>query len=385
MSFGGGKITVNIKGLNLTRLINNITQKFGAAENIEYLSRSELNLTLKKNISEKVIAYLKDLCYNIEVINETGFKRLLKISLSRIGLLAGFAACLVLIALYNSILWRVDITCSDVEVLKQAEQLIDTAKVRQGVWISGIDTKTLAQELETKLDKVAAAIIKVDGVVLSVDIKIAAVSLPAISEGDGFDIIALYDCRIDEISVLTGTAVVKPGDIVKAGTVLVAGYKIDETGEKPINVPQKAHATVYGTVWFTSQKVYNPVIIEEVRTGKSTTNTEIRFLYFSRRTNKKIPYTKFQTETTEYNAGRRGLIPIYVKKTVTYEIEVFERTVSFEDVREDIEKQLIDAANLKVPKNCKQYNTYTKISNLENLTVIDAVVETRALVSIRGA
>lgn len=54
---------------------------------------------------------------------------------------------------------------------------------------------------------------------------------PVEEDASGYaNIVAAYDCIIEEITVISGTAVVKPGDVVKKGDLLISGVLPIESG-----------------------------------------------------------------------------------------------------------------------------------------------------------
>ena len=92
-----------------------------------------------------------------------------------------------------------------------------------------------------------------------------AAPVPEILSPDGRDITAAVDAVITRVQVDTGTPLVKPGDSVTSGTVLIAAARPDREG-KP--VPGKAQGRVWGRFVF-SQQWHQPMTYEvKVPTGK---------------------------------------------------------------------------------------------------------------------
>lgn len=330
---------IKCTGLNLVKFVNECVnhnielQGLKRLKNDEvefYLTDSDLNKFNSLNLSN----------YNIEIEKFGGIRKILSFLLLRIGLIIGLVASIVLLILCNNRLLHIEIigltSLSEEEVEKSINDYGINKFSSLNVNISELEnylTETFNLSLVSIITK---------GNTMIVSIK---EELPELSE-DYTAIIANYDMVINSITVYSGTAKVKSGDIVYKGDILVEPYYLD--GENKIEI--KPCAEIIGDTFFNASYSFYREEDVLIRTGKKKIiestymlgNTKI-FSSFSENN-----FLEYEEEESEKNISNYFL-PIKVKNKVIYELASTTITRNFDDEKENIISQLKTEAYNKVP------------------------------------
>ncbi len=148
------------------------------------------------------------------------------------ALIAGAAISFILAVLLSCVVW--DVRVSGNELLSETEIIESLSDCGLGIgdfWI-GKNRSKIETEVLSVNEKIAWININRRGTVAYIRvIERAAEQDSQEPEKNGYsNILATVDCVIQEITVKRGTAVVKPGDVVQKGDLLIAGILPGEAG-----------------------------------------------------------------------------------------------------------------------------------------------------------
>ena len=111
-------------------------------------------------------------------------------------------------------------------------------KIKPGISKNKIQDTIIEKELESIDDRILWVRVRIEGVSLKVKV-IEKVNPPDLEENTINDCISKMDGEVKKIYVKSGTAVVKPGDMVKEGDVLIKaqdgkeGLEYEEMPSRP--------------------------------------------------------------------------------------------------------------------------------------------------------
>lgn len=150
--------------------------------------------------------------------------------LKRPGVLVGAVIFAVLIALLSGLVWRVDISGGkDLDDAWLREQL-SAVGVREGAWRRAIDNDRVRIRMMRQTDKIAWMSVVIDGTIARVQIVAAEPKAEPAEEGLSH-IRAARDGMISRIETLCGQDMVRVGDTVRAGELLVSGIVEERDGD----------------------------------------------------------------------------------------------------------------------------------------------------------
>ncbi|MFO7152220.1 MAG: sporulation protein YqfD [Bacillota bacterium] len=259
-----GYVIIKIVGLYTERLINQ------AAFQGLYLwdvRRIEENALLAK-VSVKGFLKLRPLARKtrcrIYILQKKGLYFALNRLKRRKVLLAGVVFFVAAVYLLSSVVWRVEVNVQN-EVLKNSVlKDLEQWGLKPGVFKYNLDKKYFLDKILHNYKNVSWAEIEIRGSRVIVEL-VERDMPPEVEEGTPCHVVADKDGIIYEVLPLRGEALVKPGDTVSKGDVLISG-RVSLTGgdgeEKELLV--RAKGIVKARVWY-RESVEVP-LVETVKT-----------------------------------------------------------------------------------------------------------------------
>ena len=215
----------------------------------------------------------------------------------------------------------------------------------------------IINKLRLERDDIAWIGIEIKGTNAIIKI-VESIPKPNIIDDEEFcNIVATKDAIIKKISAQNGTPVVKEGEIVKKGTVLIAGWLEGKyTGTRYVH----ATGSVQGKVWYTQkERIYFKQQKKE-QTGNVENKYSLNINNFKINFNKGV--SKFKNyDTIETNKKVKLFsnfyLPIELIKITNTEVNITDITYTLEE-----------AKNIGIEKAKQELNN--KIENLDNILSI---------------
>nr|MDD6336652.1 sporulation protein YqfD [bacterium] len=329
-----GRVRVTLQGLGMQRVLAVLHEMGIEIEDMVRLNYMTLAITIRPRDIPKLEDALGEMAITIEKGQATGWLGLLKRLGRRYALWVPLAVGALLVGLYATRIWRVEITgCYQIPQVA-IEDMIKSYGFRLGMEKGGIDVREWQRRLMMEFPILQWVGLHTDGVKLVVQVKENDPPIGMARKQEG-DIVAVMDGIVEEITVLRGVAMVKPGDRVVAGQVLIRGVITwPENGEKPV----AAEGSVKGRI-FREAVVSAPIVAErEVETGQRAVRRVLKIGSLAFPIDGQNPFDRY-TETTHFKplGGAYSVFPIGVETT-----EYRQTATTTEQVdRESMEKQLV--------------------------------------------
>ncbi len=148
----------------------------------------------------------------------------------------GAVVFLVTLYLLSSFVWFIDVTGTDKLSPQQIKGIASQAGLRPGMAKWNLDVKAVEKEIRDQLPSVAWAGITVEGTRVTIEIAERKLVTEDVNKGPAH-IIAGKAGLIKEVLVLKGQAMVKEGDTVLPGQVLISGETQEEIKPEPSTQP----------------------------------------------------------------------------------------------------------------------------------------------------
>lgn len=199
-------------------------------------------------------------------------------------LLLGVVFFIATIYLLSSIVWKVEVNTQSEELKDTILKDLEQWGLKPGIFKHNLDKQYFLDKILLNYKNVSWAEIEIRGSRVIVEV-VERKMPPDLEEDDPCHIVAAKDGIIEEVLPLKGEAVVKPGDTVSKGDVLISGSVSlagGDSGEKKLLV--RAKGIVKARVWY-MESVEVP-LVETVKryTGRVKKAYKIRFgnkeLYF---------------------------------------------------------------------------------------------------------
>ncbi|MCL2751413.1 MAG: sporulation protein YqfD [Firmicutes bacterium] len=308
-----------------------------------------------------------------------GFFRALRV---RPVLAAGLALSIALIFLNNSFIWRIEIP--DTENIPASEIAAVVRRqcgLRAGTPIRKIDKNEISRRVFDSVGTAAFVDVSVVGTTLLVSVREA---VPTPEKDDALespDIVAVADAVILAVTAVSGTPLVGPGDIVRRGQTLVAGYRTDTAGDNEMQTPVRAVAKVYAKVVYYNHKMCFPYAVTYRRTGVKTQTRSLIVRgkkFFGKEP--AVPFAFYETEYHETYAAPGNFLPLRVGIKTVYELKP---DLAKSDVS-TARRLGMETLRFRVPEDAIVLKEYDIVSDYMDAVRITSVIETERNIATRA-
>lgn len=351
-----------INGLNQERVLNQLSKKIKLF-NIDRKSKTETSFKCSYFDTKKAEKILKD--NNVEYLVESeGVCHKLHKLLTCYGVISALVVCSTFY--FFQYQYVLDFQISGNENLTNSE-VVEFLKQNTSSKKSDIDLKQLETDLAENFEEISFASCIIKGQTLVVNIKEKL--MPEQIYGDFKPIIAQKDGKIKEINLISGTSLVKVGDIVQAGDVLVEPYVIDTSGEtKQVEAKAEIVAEVYNTASVDHYEKY----VEIKRTGNTIVQNEIRLFGLNIYQFKEdLNFEMYEVEYEDVELIKNLFLPFKIRKATYYELSESIVESKFEDVKDEF----IEKAKQKALENCEVCDIiieeYYTLRHLAGVTIVN--------------
>ncbi len=219
-----------------------------------------------------------------------GLKPLMKRLLSRPFLLAATALSLALVAVFGNFIYGYSVKGNEQVNTSSIESILRENGVDGFVWKGQVDLVAVKRQISA-LEGVSFASVKVTGNRLSVEIK---EELPHVTpdEPQYAAALSLYPAVVTKVVAESGTPLVRSGDVVSPGDVLVAPVHTFTEGEEAA----PARAAVWGVVTYQKEVLLPCYTVESVLTGETFTQRRVTFFGKEMGKTAPVPFDAYDLE-----------------------------------------------------------------------------------------
>ena len=361
-----GILEVEFFGIYPEKIINLCAKNRIAVWNVHY-GNNKIRLFITVKDFKRLPKILKRSGLRLHILNKTGFPFFINRYKRRFGIFAGIVIFFAVLQFMSGFIWIIEVegnkTVTDREILAICKDL----GIKTGVKRNSIDTKNTPQDLLLKTDKLSWGSFNIEGCKLTVNV---TEIVPKTEDNTvATNLKAAKDGIIEKIDVTSGNPVVKVGDIVKKGDLLVSGITETMRDTKFVHSIGTVTAKTEETI-----TLFEPFIKKtETLTGKTAKRRVLEIFGI------KIPLYigkekgNFKTETDCKNLkllSQNIPIKIYTKKFIFVKKENLTRDYNelCQQLRERLEKE----------SKTKNFNVKTKdlTQNEKGVTLTAVVTKT---------
>ena len=330
-----GVLEIELSGIYPEKIFDLLERNRIAVWNSRY-SNKKICLFITIKDFKKLPKILKKSGIKVHITSKKGFPFFISKYKKRFGVFLGIILFLAVLEFLSSFIWIIDVegnkTVSYNEILSACDEL----GVNIGTRCSQINAKAKAQELLLKMEKLSWASLNIEGCRLTVNV--TEVTEKKEDNSVATNLKAKSDGVITRIDVTSGNCVVKVGDFVKKGDLLVSGIWERADGTRFVHS--------IGSVMADTEKVlcFKEPLMKRTKspTGKTKEKKVLEFFSI------KIPlylgktHGDFETEIKSENLilfAQKLPIVLHEKKFIFVENKMQKR--EYEKVCEILEEKLI--------------------------------------------
>ena len=260
-------IQIKIVGTNFASLLNQLTREGVKLRNTKRTDDTTLFISITANNADTTFAILQKRCYNYSVTRKIGFNAL------NIGVFAGILLVLVAFGVLSCFCFGVKINSENDYIVSKVQQILNKEAVVGKTW-GAIDNDKLEQTLRESIEDIGLVSVSRRGAFLWVNFSDITPPSEVENEINTSGVFATQNGVVSRIFVHSGTALVKEGDTVSLGQMLIAPYTEDEEGNQ---TPAMARGNVYLFVWDSATVEFRENDMLATRTGRTQQFAKITF------------------------------------------------------------------------------------------------------------
>lgn len=329
--------TITFEGLNVTSFLNSLCRQNIIIYTVKRSGRQCI-LQVDAIHSQKVVAQLKEKCYNIRDIRYNGVSFWLRFAKTRFVTLICIALCIAVVAVSSQFCLKIEVQGDFApEAVREA---LTQAGVKIGAPLRNFDADAVENKVSNSVGAMYAVVNRRGSVVYVNVVALKQISAP-IDMSRKRDLISSVNGVVTATVCEQGNLSVKVGDVVKKGDVLIEGRRIFNDGESRdvyalgrITVKQQ----VSGSVTFSGYKT------EMQPTGNVYKN--IGVVLFGKEYVNNCKYKDYTVETS-YEFLRP--LNLKIARNTYYETTKVNVSCGIEECIEDLKRQAYDQALQNCP------------------------------------
>lgn len=363
-----GYVVIKIEGFFSEKFINISSKRQIKLWHIYRDDNGKLfaKISVKDFLKIRPVAF-KSRC-RIKIIKRVGLPFVIKKYRKRKAFAIGFILCSVVIRLMSSIVWTVEINGDPTISTTVVYDYIRSLGVYPGVMKNSIDREKISQSLVKDMEDIGWAGVSLKGTKLTINLAKRDPLPKLVPMSEPCNLVAAKDGVIKQVIALRGIDMVKPGDTVVKGQLLVSGSFVPKYNEE---IEVKVHATgqVIASTWYEEERIIEMKEVERYRTGKKFSNTTLEIFGLKIKLFPKKPdYTLHDTITESKTISITDdlRLPINIYKETYYENDVKIKDIDFEKAKENAILEAQRACLDKIPGEASIISKKTEFIPLDD-------------------
>jgi similar to stage IV sporulation protein len=227
----------------------------------------------------------------------------------------------------------------DAQQKQQMLQVMEEYGVRPGMYAAGVDREGISQEILARFPGLTYATVRRKGMAMELYVVQATKAPEVFDPNKPADVVAACGGLVTKVVALSGEALVRPGDTVVEGQVLITGNE------------QAAHArgAVMARVWSVGKGEADLNTREETRTGRSEKESFVRIGSWRFPEEKPSEFATWQQEEESALALDGMFFPVEMVRLVRYETDVTTLPRKMSAVKDESGARAMTKALMELP------------------------------------
>lgn len=370
-----GYVRVEIEGYFIERLINLCVSK----NIIMWNSKRKKDTLLLTNISisdfRKIVKIAKQVKCRVKIKQKKGLPFIFNKYRKRKIFFLFLCLIVVGIIYLSNFVWNIEIIGNNTIPKEEILSTLEEEGIKIGTFKGKIDTKNIINKIRLDRNDLAWIGIEIKGTNAIVKIVEADKKPEIIKEEEYCNIVAIKPGIIVKVNALNGTPLVKEGDVINKGTMLIGGWLEGKyTGTRYVH----ANGEVQAKVWYEEkQKVTLKQVISK-KTGNAQNKYSVKINNFSINFYKTLSkFKKYDTieETKKIKLFSDYYLPIEIIKKTSNELVEEQVEYSKEEAKQKALEQAINKLDEKVTNKENLVNTYINYQETDEYVEAQVIYE----------
>ena len=370
-----GYLNIEVEGYFVEKFINNCISKGIFLWNIKRTKSTLVYCNIGIRNFKKISKIVKNSKCKIKIKSKKGLPFIFNKYKKRKIFFFFLLVLTVLVISLSNFVWNVEIQGNNKIAKEEIVKELEKDGLKVGVLKGKINSKEIINRLRLERDDLAWVGIEIKGTNAVVKLVEADKKPDIIDKEDYCNIVATKPGIIVKVNAQNGTALVKEGDTIKQGTILVGGWLEGKyTGIRYVH----ANGEVTAKVWYTQKEKIELKQVENERTGKEENKYSVKINNFQINFYKTLSKLKnYDTieETKKIKLFSDFYLPIEIVKKTNYEQEEKNieytpeeaKQIGIENAKKALEEQIENKENI--------VNTYINYNETEEFVEVEMIYE----------
>ncbi len=374
-----GYVIIIVEGYFLEKFINICTHRQLRLWNVKWQRNSRVKMMISIKDFKMLRPIAKKTRCRVHIIMKKGLPFLLNRYKNRKAFVIGAGSCIIVFFLISSFIWEVSVVGnSSVPTEVIVEKLYNNG-IKVGALKYNIHPEDVVGNMMLELKDLARVSVYIRGTKVQVVVNERVKPPDLINRNVPCDIVALKEGVICSIVAKEGLEVVKIGDTVIKGQLLITG-KVENINN-PEAIPLMVHSmgSVKARTWYEASAKVEQKLVRTKRTGLKKENYSI--VLFTKKLelfHSKIPYknSEYVEIKKKLCIGNYFALPFELIIDQHYEYDLEHYEIDFETAEEIAADKAIALAQKNVPIHSQIVNTNISFVNNDNgVSIAKAVIE----------
>lgn len=379
LKYLSGFAKYSVKGIDIPRFYNLCSKRDITIWGIEEKEDKETFFINRKDMEAILIPASKS---NVELtmLKEYGCRVFLKTHRKRIPFVVGFIMFAVIIYLQSLYIWDINISGETNYTKEEILSHIEKNYVSEGTLKSEVDCEALEKNLRKDFDEIAWISCSIDGTRLNITLTETLDVFTDTSLTTPSNVVAVKDCTITNMITTAGTPVVKVGDDVKKGDILISGaiYLYDDNKE----ILDTHYVAAKGEILGLTEYRYEDSMELSYYKKEYSQNSRsyYRFGMFTYNFTPYVPditYENFDTVSKEhkFHIGNSFYLPFRYEKITNKEYELVLASYTEEEAKSRMEERLMQYITGLQEKGVQILENNVKITMHEDQCIASGTIK----------
>lgn len=356
-------IRVEIQVKKTEEFINLLWRENIRLRSIKRINITTILLTVDGKDLANISALIESVGGKINILKEGGYKSHIRKITSSVGMLIGFTIFITLIYYFSNFIWIIKIDSGNYTAPFEIREDLKEAGIVEGINKNKLNTEILKETILNKNHDIMWVNFKIAGSTLIVTYVEKEAPPKVELDNSPCDIVADKTAIIDRVFTSAGTAVVKPGELVKKGQLLVKGQQ----GNEVIQYEVHAKGEVIGRCFYSAEESLAKIKVHRASTGNFIENWYVA-----------IPGNKLYLKKTLNNFKNYDKIIsniLFFKKETIMEVNEKTENLNLHDLVEATSNKLYTKIINNLEKSAKIMRRKTEFRYEGNILKVKVLIE----------
>ncbi len=374
-----GYVIIIVEGYFLEKFINICSHRQLRLWNVKWQKNSKVIMMMSIKDFRMLRPIAKRTKCRVHILKKKGLPFIIYRYKSRKAFAFGCAICVIVFFLISSFVWDVSIAGNNKVSTEVIMEKLSENGIKVGALKYSIDPNDVVGNMMLEINELARISISLHGTKVQVIVNERVKPPDLINRNVPCDLVAIKEGVISSIVAKEGIEMVKVGDTVTKGQLLITG-KIENT-KIPDTMPLMVHSMgiVKARTWYEASCKVEQKLVKAKRTGlKKEMYSFVLFTKKIKLFHTKIPYNNSEHVEIKKKLciGENLALPFEIIVDQYYEYELESNEIDLETAEKNASEKAVALAQEQIPKNTEVLKTGVSIVQYDNgVKIAKALIE----------